>query len=73
MTSPTDETTPPQEEGLDLTNTHTLTFRVSTELTEKLSGSAARVRMNRSVMARLALDRGIDAVMEALDTKGGEA
>jgi predicted transcriptional regulator len=61
-----DNTQVTQDEAGDA-NTQTLTFRISEELAEKIAASAAAAKMNRSVLLRLAVDRGIDRLLEQLE------
>ncbi len=68
MTTASDTAQIAQEDVGD-SSTQTLTFRISEELAEKIASSAAAAKMNRSAMLRLAVDRGIDRLLEQLEVK----
>jgi hypothetical protein len=61
----------------DITNTQpsestdspSLTFRITDELAGKISGAVTSTGLNRSALLRLAVDRGIDRLLEQLEVE----
>lgn len=49
------------------TYTDTLYLRISPELSDKIQTGAAATKLGRSAMLRLAIERGIDRLLEQLE------
>jgi len=64
-----DNNTQTPQDDVGETNTQTITFRVTEELADKVSAAAAATKINRSNLLRLAVDRGIDRLLEQLEAK----
>jgi hypothetical protein len=51
----------------EIADTQSLTFRITDELAAKISGAVTSSKLNRSALLRLAVDRGIDRLLEQLE------
>jgi hypothetical protein len=50
-----------------------VTLRITKELADKTMEASKAIGLRRSDVMRLSLDRGLERLLEQLDTKGGEA
>ena len=64
-----DNNTQNTQDDVGEATTQTITFRVSEELADKVSAAAVATKINRSNLLRLAVDRGIDRLLEQLEAK----
>lgn len=49
-----------------------LTIRISTELAERIGNASEATKLGRSAMLRLAIERGIDRLLEQLEVNPAE-
>ena len=57
------------QEPTDAGMNQTLALRISDELNEKISSSVTASKMPRAAMLRLAIDRGLDRLLDQLGVK----
>lgn len=53
----------------ETTDSQLLSLRISPELSEKIAAGASATKLSRSAMLRLAIDRGIDRLLEQLEVQ----
>jgi hypothetical protein len=53
-------------------DTTTLGLRITEELNEKINMATAASKLSKSAMLRLAIDRGIDRLLDQLETGGSD-
>ena len=56
-------------EQRDSADSQLLSLRISSDLAEKINAGASATKLGRSAMLRLAIERGIDRLIEQLEVK----
>lgn len=57
----------PAPETTETTESQPLTIRISNELADKIEACTAATKLKKSPLLRLAIDRGLDKVLEQLE------